>query len=750
MEALQVEPAASAASSYGMGPYGPELRAFQPSNDPALSAGQAQVANQSGTGLPMIGPLAKGGKGVTPLPMASPVDLDQNDNRYWTYTLARGLATAFGGEAAGKQADSIWELYRKQGATQHIGKAVNDVQTLMQAGDFTRARQVLFGAMQNASIYSQESLRFLVPMYEQLQAGEKAYKQNQAAIDHINLMARMNPGNPQLQQMAEYMRMKQMSGEFNWMTPADLMQMAGTSKYEHMQTSGGGFGTWNPYNAQGTYQDRAVTQFKKDLTAPEQQALRTKYPNVPEETYKNLVNNLPALPPQVQEHVRRMQSEVQGGAGAIQQTQTVPLETLKRLDQEGLTLKEFIDAGGDFTLAQQRKASGASAALGQKSPLASAFPLPVLKEAFYASEASGESAESPAGALGRGQIMPATAKPYIDQLMGAPQAIATVKQALLDPKVNAKVVDMHLRDLMQKHPNWSLESLAAAYFSGEGNINADGSIKNPNLRALKDSKAYGPTVAEYAAGFVQHVQRLNGQGGRVGSEPASQAQSVQPGKRKTLVELEAEENALKAGATRQAERDTELKNPPGNPAESLQVDNATRQIVSGRAQNDPGTTYLDKAKGEEYTKLAQAHELVSSFEGAYREVVATRGINGLVNRVKQGINMVLPGADPQYQKFQNAYNAVHSALENIDGAGKSTLAGSFRKSVAGMGAGEATIKNGMQQIRQQLIDRQMGYLRNTGAGSGVSRPETPGATAPQGNPGDTASRGYTEVDWIRK
>lgn len=108
---------------------------------------------------------------------------------------------------------------------------------------------------------------------------------------------------------------------------------------------------------------------------------------------------------------------------------------------------------------------------------------------------SGDNANVPnstAGAVGKYQIIPDTAKKYLDDLK-------LREVDLLRPEVNQKVALMHMRDLEVLYPDRP-DLAFAAYFSGSGNVDKDkGTIIDPSRRHKNPTtgKLEGPTVQQY-------------------------------------------------------------------------------------------------------------------------------------------------------------------------------------------------------------------------------------------------------------
>ena len=108
---------------------------------------------------------------------------------------------------------------------------------------------------------------------------------------------------------------------------------------------------------------------------------------------------------------------------------------------------------------------------------------PRTRQAILATEASGDTAVSPKGAASKYQVMPETARPYLIE-MGHPAAKGSTEdiKAIMssDPKVAEQVALSHMARLEKKF-NGNPKAVAAAWISGEGNVNPDGSLKNPDV-----------------------------------------------------------------------------------------------------------------------------------------------------------------------------------------------------------------------------------------------------------------------------
>lgn len=131
---------------------------------------------------------------------------------------------------------------------------------------------------------------------------------------------------------------------------------------------------------------------------------------------------------------------------------------------------------------------------------------PALVQALLKNEGSGDQAVSRAGAIGRFQIMPETAAPYLAALSrrdGRPYTEADLK----NPTTNAEVAMLHLATLKSKHSTWTVPHILAAYIGGEGAVNSDGSINTERREQLTAGGRPGNTVGNYVKTGMEHYNK---------------------------------------------------------------------------------------------------------------------------------------------------------------------------------------------------------------------------------------------------
>ncbi len=149
--------------------------------------------------------------------------------------------------------------------------------------------------------------------------------------------------------------------------------------------------------------------------------------------------------------------------------------------------------------------------LAGRAQAAGANPRMVI--ALRATEGSKSWQVSPKGAASEFQLMPETARPYLSteqQGWSVDRIRTTLKN---DPKLAESVAIRHIKDLEAIWPD-NPQAVAAAYFSGPGNVRKDGTIINWERHDGTATKP-GTTVRQYVDRFMQHY---NGQ--NPGSEPA--------------------------------------------------------------------------------------------------------------------------------------------------------------------------------------------------------------------------------------
>ena len=219
---------------------------------------------------------------------------------------------------------------------------------------------------------------------------------------------------------------------------------------------------------------------------------------------------------------------------------------------------------------------------------------PLLVRGIVATEGSGDRDVSPKGAIGRFQIMPATAARYG---VSPPQ--------LRNPQVNEVTGLRLIRDLGEKyrekgHPNWR-DLAAAAYFSGEGNITPQGTIRHPQR---SDGNL---TVVQYVQrakqqggwGTVPTGGRMEEREGQIDIEAMQQSQgfrALSPAQQQQALGEAQRRNAQAPALHPQADMPTvALPQAPGSSPPAPTVDARGRPILPAGTP-DPNSAYLQRMR----------------------------------------------------------------------------------------------------------------------------------------------------------
>lgn len=293
---------------------------------------------------------------------------------------------------------------------------------------------------------------------------------------------------------------------------------------------------------------------------------------------------------------------------------------------------------------------------------------------------------SPAGAVGRNQIMPATARQY----MGGNFDVST----LTDPKVNQQVYDHIMADLEKRFPG-NPEAQAIAYNAGPGRaseyMRAGAGTK---LLAIEDKSMRGGVRYEQvdAARDESHLPmetqkylakaRLMGmdQSASTPLESPDEVKTAEEGAAQVAIEDKnegAEEEAKAEEGIKSAEQDLSAANAWKGASES----DLTEEMLRGVGeQKKPGGWSLTQMKAAFLSELAPAREIDTRLqkaglydrdrdygvEDAFRNTYASDARAGLM--FKQGpVDAATLTVDPNGPTWDKAAAAVKAAGGDLDG-----------------------------------------------------------------------------------
>jgi Transglycosylase SLT domain len=574
------------------------------------------------------------------------------------YIIARNLSNLGRNKSAGKGIDQIVENFRRNQGASVVSQGIDATQRAMNAGDFDTARKTLYNSVQQATLSSPESLRFLVPLYQQLESNEKAFKQNQAVVGYFFKQAQQPNAPVALKNLAGQLSQDIQSGNFNWLQPNTVIDLVKSVSPQALHTpETGGINQVNPltgraesaqplefFNAPNQLSNEASREAesrgysKADLTnilnigkgdpnklaiidqtlqsigrAPISDIFRS---GVQRHYGEQLLTNPSAVnqlgsgvtPESI---IKGVQGGSQGSVSLSRQQSNVPTQVPTQNGKQGTPDKRqaYVNNLVD-SIAEQN---------GIHPEVAKLAKLSILPQETSHYDPM---AVSSAGAEGIMQLMPDTGK----------------KHGVRDPfdiRDNIRGGLLELQDLYKKY-NGDISKTLAGYNAGPGAVDKHGGVP-----PYKETQNY---VEKGTAAFNQSPSS---------SVQSTASQSTLQSPSSVTGDIYSQMKENRAASERNLRKEEGLGKTEGAPTSDFFVDRNGRKVIGKRA-DDPNVTPVTPKQVDYSDKIQSVLEKLNEFESQVDKTARNTGWKGAINQAKYQFNK-LSKNDPDWQPLAQKY-----------------------------------------------------------------------------------------------